>query len=204
MSFLPTFQLARPWRRTVLAAHVLCGVGWMGLDLGLVVLVMTGAASDSGSAVAASYTAVRLVVPVVVPLLATGMLLTGVLLGWGTRWGLLEWTWVLVKLLIGVVLTVLVFLLLVPGALSIPLDLGGTAAEVRDAVGGAARDLLFPPVVSFTALGVALVLSIWKPWGRTPWAQRRRGGAGVPGVRPEQPPRAAVGTSREQASRPRT
>lgn len=168
------FQLSRPLRRTVLALHVLCGVGWMGLDLGLLVLVVTGATSDSGPTTAAAYTAARLVIPVVVPVLATGMLLTGVLLGLGTRWRLTEWTWVLTKLVIGVVLTVLVYVALVPGALSIPSGLVGTADEVRAAVGGAGRDLLFPPVVSFLALAVSLVLSIWKPWGRTRWARRRR------------------------------
>lgn len=168
------FALSRPWRRTVLALHVLCGVGWMGLDLGLLVLVLTGATSDSGPVVAASYTSARLVIPVVVPVLALGMLVTGILLGWGTKWRLLEWTWVFTKLVIGIVLTVLVFVALVPGALSIPAELTGTAAEVRDAVGGAGRDLLFPPIVSFLALGCALVLSIWKPWGRTRWARVRQ------------------------------
>ena len=165
------FTLSRPWRRTVLAVHVLCGVGWMGLDLGLVVLVVTGLTSDGGATVAAAYTAARLVIPVVVPVLAVGMLVTGVLLGLGTKWRLTEWTWVLTKLVIGLVLTTLVFVALLPGALSIPTDLAGTAAEVRDAVGRAGRDLLYPPVVSFTALAFALVLSIWKPWGRTRWAR---------------------------------
>ena len=162
--------LPRGWRRALLALHVLCGAGWMGLDLGLVVLVAAGASSDSGPTVAAAYTAARLVIPVVVPALALGMLVTGVLLGWGTRWGLLRWTWVLVKLVIGLVLTALVLLLLVPNALGIPADLTGTADEVRAAVGSSGRDLLPPPIVSFVALGFALVLSIWKPWGRTPWS----------------------------------
>ena len=60
-----------------LALHVLCGVGWMGLDLGLGVLVVAGATSDSGPTVAAVYTVARLVIPIVVPVLATGMLVTG-------------------------------------------------------------------------------------------------------------------------------
>lgn len=169
--------LGRASRRTVLALHVLCGVGWMGLDVGLVVLVATGASSDSGPTVAAAYTAARLVIPAVVPVLALGMLLTGVLLGLGTRWGLLRWTWVVAKLVIGLVLTVLVLVALVPGALGIPADLTGTAAEVREAVGSEGRDLLFPPIVSFAALGVALWLSIWKPWGRTRWGRPARGRA---------------------------
>lgn len=167
------FTLTRPWRRTVLALHILCGAGWMGLDLGLLLLVLTGATSGSGPVVAAAYTSARLVIPIVIPVLAVGMLVTGVLLGWGTKWNLLEWTWVFTKLVIGIVLTILVFVALVPGALSIPTELSGTATEVRDAVGGAGQDLLFPPAVSFLALAVALVLSIWKPWGRTRWARDR-------------------------------
>ncbi|MDO9455941.1 hypothetical protein [Nocardioides sp.] len=164
-----TLTLTRRWRRTTLALHVLCGVGWMGLDLGLFLLLLTGWTTDSGPVAAATYTAARLVVPPVVPALAIGMLLTGVVLGWGTRWGLLQWWWVAVKLVIGVVLTVLVLVLLLPGALGLPVDLTGTADEVRDAVGREGQHLLFPPAVSFVALGVALVLSIWKPWGRTSW-----------------------------------
>ena len=62
-------------------------------------------------------------IPVVVPVLACGMLLTGILLGLGTKYGLVQWTWVLTKLSVGVVLTVLVFVALLPGALSIPTDL---------------------------------------------------------------------------------
>ncbi|WP_432478013.1 hypothetical protein [Nocardioides sp. GXQ0305] len=173
MSSGSSFTLSRSWRRAVLALHVLCGVGWMGLDLGLLVLVLAGLTSGSGATVAASYTAVRLVIPVVVPVLAVAMLGTGVLLGLGTRWRLTEWTWVLTKLVIGLVLTTLVFVALLPGALGLPTELAGTAAEVREAVGRGGQDLLYPPVVSFTALAVALVLSIWRPWGRTRWARRR-------------------------------
>ena len=170
-----SFVLSRNWRRTTLALHILCGVGWMGLDLGLALLVVTGATSDSGPTVAAVYTVARLVIPVVVPVLATGMLATGVLLGLGTKYGLVQWTWVLTKLVIGIVLFALVYVALVPGALGIPTDLtAGTATEVRDAVGSAGTDLMYPPIVSFLALSFTLVLSIWKPWGRTRWGRRRQ------------------------------
>jgi hypothetical protein len=33
-----------------------------------------------------------------------------------------------------------------------------------------ASTLMFPPIVSFLMLGVAAVLSIFKPWRRTPWS----------------------------------
>ena len=166
-------RLSRNARRTVLVLHILCGVGWMGADLLLAILVLTGRLSDDGATVAAAYTAVRLVIPPAVPVLAVGMLLTGVLLGLGTKWGLVQWWWVTVKLAIGVVLTLLVFVALVPGALDIPTGLTGTADQVRHAVGRAGEDLMFPPFVSFAALAFALVLSIVKPWTRTRWARSR-------------------------------
>ena len=43
----------------------------------------------------------------------------------------MQWWWVLVKLGVGIVLTLLVFGALVPGALSLPEDLAGTAEQVR-------------------------------------------------------------------------
>jgi hypothetical protein len=30
---------------------------------------------------------------------------------------------------------------------------------------------MFPPVVSFLMLGVATILTIFKPWRRTPWSR---------------------------------
>jgi hypothetical protein len=144
----------------------------MGLDIGLAVLVVTGLTTPDGAVAAATYAAAGLVIPPVVPVLAVTMLATGLLLGLGTKWGLLTWSWVLTKLVIGIVLTVLVFVALLPGALAIPDTLTGSADQVRDSLGGEASGLVFPPVVSFTLLGVSLVLSVWKPGGRTPWARR--------------------------------
>lgn len=163
--------LGRNLRRTTLLLHILCGVGWMGLDLGLMVLVVSGATTEDG---AVAYTTAHLVIPAAVPALALGMLLTGIVLGLGTRYGLLQWTWVFTKLSIGVVLTVLVFVALLPGVLAIPDGLTGSADQVRAMVGGSVEDLIPPPFVSFTLLAVSLVLSIWKPWGRTPWSRRAR------------------------------
>ena len=168
------FMLSRPARRTVLVLHILCGAGWMGIDLALGVLAYTAWLSGDGPTVAAAYSSIRMFVPPVVSALAVGMLVTGVTLGLGTRYGLVQWWWVTVKLALGLVLTALVFVALVPTALAIPSPLSGTAEAVRDALGRDAVNLLFPPPVSFTALAFALVLSVWKPWGRTPWARPGR------------------------------
>lgn len=177
-----SFRLSRPWRRTVLALHILTSVGWMGVDVALAVLMVAGLTTADGPTAAAVYTTAGLVIPVVVPVLAGGMLLTGVVLGLGTTWGLAIWTWVLAKLVIGIVLTVLVAVLLVPTALGVPGGVTGDADAVRSSVGAATHDLLMPPFVSFTALAVSLVLSLWKPGGRLPWARREGAARGRSGV----------------------
>ena len=69
-------------------------------------------------------------------------------------------------------MVVLVFTSLIPGVndLSSP-DATMSADAVRDSLGSAPEQMMFPPVVSFLMLGTAAVLSIYKPWRRTPWTR---------------------------------
>ena len=72
--------------------------------------------------------------------------------------------WVLVKLALNVVLVALVMLVLAPGTEA----LAGTALESLGT--GTAPELtatlVFPPIVSSTAVIAAMTLSVFKPWGR--------------------------------------
>ena len=162
-----------PVRKLVLVLHVLCGVGWMGADIALMVLLVNARMTASAAEVMAGYTAVALIVPVAVPPLCLGVLLTGLLLGWATPWGLVRHWWVFVKLVLAIVMTILVFVALLPAVRSVP-ELSGidTADGVRAKLGPAGIQLLFPPVVSFLLLGIATLLSIFKPRGLTPWSRR--------------------------------
>jgi uncharacterized membrane protein len=99
------------------------------------------------------------------PMITTAVLslATGVLLGLGTRFGLLRYWWVAIKLGLNILLVTLIAVVLRPG-------LDRVAAQGRAlAGGGAASDmggLLFPPIVSTTLLLVATVLAVYRPWGR--------------------------------------
>ncbi len=63
------------------------GVGWIGVDLALLPLVITGLTTDDGEAAAASYRAIAVLVPWTVPALSLLILTTGIVLGLGTKWG---------------------------------------------------------------------------------------------------------------------
>lgn len=168
-----TWRLAPAWRKGVLVLHSISGIGWMGVDIAIFVLLMTARTSDDVAVVVSGFTAIRLIVPVAVPPLSLSILLTGLLLGLGTSWGLLRYWWVLVKLCLSLLMTVLVFLSLVPGVNELAkVDMTTVSADaVRASLGDAPTQLLFPPIVSFLMLGTATVLSIYKPWRRTPWSR---------------------------------
>jgi hypothetical protein len=146
--------------------HIAAGGAWLGLDIALGVLVFVALASEDPGTRILCFRAINLIA--VWPLLAVGLLslVSGVILAWRSKYGLLRYWWVATKLALNLALTALVPIALRP--------------TVMDAVDRAARfsatgagdlsvgDLVFPPLVSPTALLFAMVLSVFKPWGRIP------------------------------------
>ena len=93
-------RLSQPWRKTLLVLHLVSGIGWMGLDIALLVLAVTALRTTEAEVAYSSYRAIAIAFPGPVMLLSFGMALTGILLGWGTHWGLLRSWWVLIKLVL--------------------------------------------------------------------------------------------------------
>ena len=160
----PVARLGRRARRAVLTVHILGAGAWIGIDVVLGVLVFTALLTSSTATEALCYQALELFA--VWPLLTAGLLTlaSGIVLGLGTKYGLVRYRWVAVKLVINVVLVTLVAFALRPGlaeaaAYGEALAAGGSGASD---VGG----LVFPPLVSGVALVTATVLSVFKPWGR--------------------------------------
>jgi hypothetical protein len=172
------FPLSRGWRKTTLIVHIVSAGTWIGIDVMVAVLVLTGRYGTSDDVRGLAYEA--LAAFVVWPMLASGLicLATGLILGLGTRWGLLRYWWVAVKLVLNLVLCTLIVVLLQPGMDEVgdygrTLTAGATEPEFIS-------NLFYPPAVSLTALTFATVLAVVKPWGRL---SRR------PGRSPEARPR---------------
>lgn len=162
------FRLGRRWRRILLLLHIVAGIGWMGVDLAVAPLALTGLTTDDGRVAAACYQAIAVLVPLSVPYLSLSMTATGIVLGWGTQWGLLKYWWVVIKLLVSLILTALVFVLLLPvvGTAS-GLDPNLTGEQVRAGLGAFPVQVMFPVGVSFSSLAFAAALAVIKPWGPT-------------------------------------
>lgn len=141
--------------------HVTSAVGWLGILLSTLALCMTGLFADQATARPA-YDAAELIAEVFFAPATLLMLVSGVVLGLGTKWGLFRFYWVVVKLGIGL-------LLVVAGTMT----LGATIADTADLAAGpavleyGAKIGLVGMIAVLSLLTlVALVLSVVKPWGR--------------------------------------
>lgn len=158
------FRFPAKWRKSVLIVHIISGIGWMGVDIALALLLITGLRTDDGLQAASSYNAIAIFAPPVLLTLSALMLGSGIALGWGTKWGLIRYWWVAVKLAIALLMTGLVWFSLAPELSAIePYATSMSADAIRDHLGSATIQLLFPPFVSFTMLLVSVVLSVFKP-----------------------------------------
>jgi hypothetical protein len=157
-------RLRRGWRQATLVAHIVSAGAWIGIDVIVAVLVLTGWFGRDRALRSLAYQA--LAAFVVWPMLTAGLvcLASGVLLGLASTWGLLRYWWVVVKLALNLVLCTLILLVLRPG-------MGQVAAYGRELLAGSpdptrVSQLFFPPAVSLTTLTLATVLAVFKPWGR--------------------------------------
>ena len=158
------WRLGGRTRKGFLLAHIASAGAWLGIDVVLAVLVFTALLTEDGRVKALCFAALELFA--VWPLLITGLvcLVTGVVLGLSSRYGLVRYWWVAVKLALNLVLTGLVLVALEP-------EVSQAAERARRFIAGepatlAVGNLIFPPIVSPAALLTAMVLAVFKPWGR--------------------------------------
>src|SRR5918911_4949739 len=110
----PTLDGTRSWRlgartrKGVLVVHIVSDGVWMGIDVVMAVFIFTALLVDDDNTKALCFLALELFA--VWPLLTTGLicLASGIVLGLGTKWGLIKYWWVAIKLVLNIVLVALV------------------------------------------------------------------------------------------------
>jgi hypothetical protein len=158
-------KLSPRLRKVALTAHVLASVGWFGAVGGFLALAVAGLAGEKEQLVRAAYLAMGVIGWFAIVPLSLAALLSGVVLSAGTSWGFFRYYWVVIKLVITVVATLVLLVHMQPiGALA-------DVAATRPVSGGALIELRTEVVVQAVAalvvLIVATALSVYKPPGRT-------------------------------------
>jgi hypothetical protein len=158
-------------RDLALTIHVLASVGWFGSVAVFLVLAIAGL-TTTGSVATASYIATELAATWVIIPLCFAALVTGVVQSLGTKWGLFQHYWVLIKLVLTLVATVLLVVHMRPiHALA---DLTATVTLSPDDHRGMRAQLVFDASAALGALVVTTVLAVYKPRGIARYGRRKR------------------------------
>jgi hypothetical protein len=161
-------------RKLALTAHVTTSVGWLGSVAAFLALAVAGLTGKDPQVVPAVYIAADLTTGLVIVPLAFAALLTGLIQSLGTEWGLIRHYWVLAKLALTFLSTLILLMHTQP--------IGALAQIARESTldsaltGELQTQLVADSAAAVAALLITTGLSVYKPRGLTPygWRQQRR------------------------------
>lgn len=155
-------------RKFALIAHIVSSVGWLGTVVAFLALVVAALTTQDTQTVRATWIAIELIGWFAIVPLALASLLTGLVMSLGTNWGLFRHYWVLFKLLLTILATIVLLLNMltvsyIAGVAETGIaDIDGLWSELIHAGGG------------LVVLLVAMILSVYKPKGMTRYGLRKQ------------------------------
>jgi hypothetical protein len=160
-------------RKTALTAHVVFSVGWVGLMAAFLALAIAGVTSEDEGRVRGAYLAAEVTTWYVIVPLAVASLASGTLQSLGTPWGLARHYWVLIKLVLTVLATVV--LLVHAGPISYLADEAPRSTFSAADFAGLRTQLVIQAGAALGVLLTTTALSIFKPRGLTRRGRRWAG-----------------------------
>lgn len=160
------------FRKLALTGHVTFSVGWLGAVATFLALAIAGLTSHDAKMVRAAYLAMALTGWFVIVPLSLASLLSGLVQSLGTTWGLFKHYWVLIKLLMTVLASVVLLVHMRPIS-----DMAALAAEKAlsgDELRGLRIQLVADAGAALLVLLVATTLSVYKPRGMTRYGRRKQ------------------------------
>lgn len=168
---LPGKLLPPAGRKLILTTHIVASVGWMGAVVGFLALAVAGFSSQNTLLVRGAFFSMDVTAGFVLIPLSLASFFTGLTLSLLTKWGLFWHYWVLAKLLINVLASMLLLMYVQ--------SLGSLAALVATSTisgGGllSSSDALPHSIAALLALLFATLLSVYKPRGMTRYGWRKQ------------------------------
>jgi hypothetical protein len=159
-------------RKAALTGHVASSVGWLGAVAAFLALAVAGLTTADVQRARGAYLAMEVTAWFVILPLSLGAFVTGIVQSLGTAWGLIRHYWVVVKLAITVVATVILLLHMQPIG-----RMAGAAANGTLSPGDLRPvriQLVADAGLALIALIVVTALGVYKPRGMTPYGYRRQ------------------------------
>jgi uncharacterized membrane protein len=157
-------------RKLALTLHVVSSVGWLGAVVVFLALAAVGLTSQEESTVRGAYLVMEPAARLALVPFAVASLLTGLVQGLGTTWGLFRHYWVVFKLLLNVFATVILLMYMETFRFMAGVAADPTAELARVRTASPALHA----VLAVVALLVATILAVYKPRGMTAYGRRQR------------------------------
>lgn len=158
-------------RKLLLTAHITLSVGWLGAVAAFLALAVAGLTSKDAQMVRGACLAMGVIGSFVIVPLALTSLVVGVVQALLTPWGLFRHYWVVFKLLITTLATMLLLVHMRPITYLAHLAAQTTLSPVDHR--SIRTDLAGKAGAALLALLVATALSVYKPGGMTAYGQRK-------------------------------
>lgn len=159
-------------RKAAFLMHVTFSVGWLGSVVAYLALAISGLIGKDAMLARSAYLSMEFIGWAVIVPFSLATLLSGLVQSLGTDWGLFRHYWITVKFFLAAAGSlILLFHMRVVGQMS------GVARSTSLAIGdfGDLRiQLVVHAVGGLLLLIAATVLSIYKPWGITPYGKRKQ------------------------------
>ena len=159
-------------RKFALTAHVTSSVGLLGSIAAFLALSIVAITTADDGALRAAYFAMNVIARSVIVPLAFAALLTGLVQSLGTAWGLFQHYWVLFKLVITMFATTI--LLIKTGLISEAGRLATLTPLPHAELSAAGLQLVVHAGAGLLVLLLPMILSIYKPQGKTPYGWRKQ------------------------------
>ena len=162
-------------RKFALTSHVASSVGWFGAVATFLALALAGVTSRDAQLVRAAYLAMHLVTWFVIVPASLAAFVTGLVQSLGTSWGLFRHYWIVAKLLLTTIATILLLVHTQP--IDRVSNLAAAAALTAGDLWQVRLQLVGDASAALFVLFGTTLLSVYKPWGLTTYGLQYETGA---------------------------
>jgi hypothetical protein len=159
-------------RRFMLTLHIIFAVGWLGAVAGFLALAIVGLISDDEQMVQSVYLSMGVITRFIIVPLSFAPLVTGPILSLGTPWGLIRHYWILAKLFLTVVSTLIMQLHVQP--INLLANASAKAAVLPSNLHDMQAQMVIASALALLVLIIETALAVYKPKGMTPYGWRKQ------------------------------
>ncbi|MBE1575395.1 DUF2269 domain-containing protein [Amycolatopsis roodepoortensis] len=158
-------------RKLSLTVHIATSLGWLGAVAAFLALAIVGLATEDNQSARAPYLATEMVSWLVIVPLSFAALISGLIQSWGTAWGLLRHYWVMFRLLLTTLATIV--LLVHTQVIDHVAATAGQPSLPLEPLSGMRTQLVVDATAAILILLATTALAVYKPRGLTRYGQRK-------------------------------